>query len=392
MSNSTATSLDADWSRKWPVDRQTKTWIDERMFWLSEAFGTDRLRNARVVLPTPEFFPDAYGGQSAVVDPMLCRVCEFMGVDRSRIALQFFSEDNGALPEMLFSTNGKSVAGLYCEENGQTSVWIETTTLRDPLTVVSTLAHELGHVLLLGDRRITSDAEDHEPLTDLLTVFLGLGVINANAVVRETSEDRGLSYAWSVSRLGYMSMPMFGYALALFAWCRNESKPPWASELRADVRQPFRQSLKSLEATAVAERTFAVIVPDLELVDIPSCLPTMVNQRNEAEASQTIDTDEDSETDVVSEHAEASNARYVGGRQVSPILGLDGFYWIRITCEECHKRLELPLFYADGVGDCFCGHRFDIPSAKGGEAKREADRVASVVLRADGNLNEGGTP
>jgi hypothetical protein len=50
-----------------------------------------------------------------------------------------------------------------------------------PVALVSTLAHELGHVLLLADGRISAQQQDHEPLTDLLTIFFGLGIFSANA-------------------------------------------------------------------------------------------------------------------------------------------------------------------------------------------------------------------
>jgi len=44
-----------------------------------------------------------------------------------------------------------------------------------------TALHELGHVLLLADGKISKDRKDHEHLTDLLTVWLGLGIFTANS-------------------------------------------------------------------------------------------------------------------------------------------------------------------------------------------------------------------
>jgi hypothetical protein len=39
-----------------------------------------------------------------------------------------------------------------------------------PKALVATIAHELGHVLLLGDGRVATQQQDHEPLIYLLTV------------------------------------------------------------------------------------------------------------------------------------------------------------------------------------------------------------------------------
>jgi hypothetical protein len=45
-----------------PLDPPTQEWIDRRWQWLTEEFGSERLQSAPVILPTPEFFPDAYSG------------------------------------------------------------------------------------------------------------------------------------------------------------------------------------------------------------------------------------------------------------------------------------------------------------------------------------------
>ena len=70
-------------------------------------------------------------------------------------------------------------------------IWLEQTRLDEPDAVVSTLAHELGHVHLLADGRCDQNTPDHEPLTDLLTVYFGLGVFMANNAIREINWRSG---------------------------------------------------------------------------------------------------------------------------------------------------------------------------------------------------------
>jgi hypothetical protein len=81
--------------------------------------------------------------------------------------------------------------------------------------LVATIAHELGHTLLLGDGRISSRREDHEPLTDLLTIFFGIGIFSANAAFDSTQEDQGQYGYMRTTRLGYLTEPMYGYGLVL---------------------------------------------------------------------------------------------------------------------------------------------------------------------------------
>src|SRR5262249_31759203 len=88
-----------------------------------------------------------------------------------------------------------------------------------------------------------------EPLTDLLTVYFGLGIISANSYLRE-KRKQGLKYSsWSLSRVGYLLAPAYAYALALFALGRGEPNPDWARHLRPDVQQPFRQGLRYVQKT-----------------------------------------------------------------------------------------------------------------------------------------------
>lgn len=226
-----------------PVGADTRTWIDNRWKWLENQFGRRRLRNLTVVLPRPEFFPEPYYGEEEDVRRMLDRVCQYMGLDPATIELSLYDERESVHLEGWRS----GTAGLYEPEDGRYRIWVEASGLDDPAGVVATLAHELGHVHLLGHGRISAEAEDHEPLTDLLTVFLGLGVFTANAVIRESTWRAGATSGWKIGRQGYLGMPVFGYALARFARARGEDGSAWSRELRLDVGTPFKQAMRFLE-------------------------------------------------------------------------------------------------------------------------------------------------
>jgi hypothetical protein len=200
------------------------------------------MRSVRVVLPTPEFFPDAYLGTEEDARVIFSRVCDYMGLPSESVELSFYTDRNPVYEGQW----QQGTAGLYHEEQGKFWVSVEASNLDDPLGLVGTLAHELAHVHLLGHGRISADVEDHEPLTDLLTVFLGLGVFTANSAIHENYWHEGNVSGWSVGRRGYLSMPMYGYAFALFAQARGEEDPAWAKELRLDVRAALKQGARFL--------------------------------------------------------------------------------------------------------------------------------------------------
>jgi hypothetical protein len=237
-----------------PISPEEREWIDYRFGWLEQKLGGDRPWRAKVVLPTPEFFPDHYDAKQDDAQVMLNRVAGYMNVDPKRFDLVMYSEDNNPL---LIGQGGRglaSAAGLYVQEraSGGTGrkrpmIGLEFAQLADPMMLVATLAHEIAHEILLGEGRISADEHDHEPLTDLLTVFVGLGVFTANSTISDRGWTQGVWAGWRTSRHGYLDQRMFGYGLAKFAWSRNETMPAWASYVRPDVRVVLKESLRFLQ-------------------------------------------------------------------------------------------------------------------------------------------------
>ncbi|MFQ5731351.1 MAG: HEAT repeat domain-containing protein [Planctomycetaceae bacterium] len=217
-------------------DPREKAWTELRMQWLSEQFGIEPLLNAEVLLPTPEHFPEPYTGTPEDAERLMRRMCRQLQVDpTTNIVLKIQSDVE--MPD---------AAGLYEEDDGTTTIRITESQLGDPEQLVSTLAHELAHQRLLGEKRLTGAEEDHERLTDLLPVFFGGGVFAANAVIREESVTEGRWHSWSIGKWGYLPARIFGYGFALFAWVRGEQSPAWARHLRRDARTTMMQSLKYL--------------------------------------------------------------------------------------------------------------------------------------------------
>lgn len=200
----------------------------------------DRLRNATVILPTDEFFPDRYTPDDDGCRACLHRMCGYMGVDPNSVHLQIV--DDELMPD---------AAGLY-QMREQSIISIARSQLADPTRLMATVAHELAHELLLKGGHLTGDEPDHEQLTDVLPVFLGVGIFAANATLKTNFWSEGQTKYWSYSRQGYLSSVELGYALAVFAYFRGEHRPRWAKHLRTDAAVTLRDSLRYLHKTGDA--------------------------------------------------------------------------------------------------------------------------------------------
>jgi hypothetical protein len=248
-------------SPKLPIREEQRQWTNEGFVRLERLLGRRRMLEARVIEPTAEDFPDVYDKSPESVERLFSRVCAYLDVDRAHITLEIFPDETDELKQILPSwrdNGGSRAAGIYIHAHGEeptTSdgerpmvVAIRSSMLQDPTALVATAAHELGHVILLGGGLMSAGTDDHEPLTDLLTVFLGLGIFTANSAnrFRQFQDERRMG--WSTERLGYLSQAVFGYALARFASERDERKPDWARHLSPNVRADFKHSKRWLEA------------------------------------------------------------------------------------------------------------------------------------------------
>lgn len=232
---------------KSPLTIEQRNWIDARFQWLLDEFGEERLRRA-IVTPSAEFFPDPYSATESGACVLLDRLCGYMDIDRSRIDLNLYESEHADDVAAAFSphTRQSYALGAYEKEGERIKLWLEKSRLAEPQSVVATLAHELGHIHLLGDRRCDESEPDHEPLTDLLTVFFGLGIFNANEALREVTWRAGNWSGWSSAKQGYLTMAEYAYALARYAHARHEIKPVWIRYLRADVKALLKLELKHL--------------------------------------------------------------------------------------------------------------------------------------------------
>lgn len=232
-----------------PLDPAAKAWVEQRLAWLRQQFGPVVLGDRPVVLPTRDFFPDPFDGSKRSMRSMLNRVCGYMDVNPKSVSMKLFAERRTV---WLVNEHGKYLptgyAGLYEEGSEKFIIRLEASQLDNPMDLVGTMAHELAHVRLLGERRLDADAYDGELLTDLTVVFHGLGIFVANSP-RNWDSQYSQWPGTTMKMPEYMTLPMYAYALAHVAWFRNEPWPVWAKFLRPDARAAFKQALRFLQKT-----------------------------------------------------------------------------------------------------------------------------------------------
>jgi hypothetical protein len=223
-------------SPKLPISEEDRQWVNEGFRRLEKLLGRRRMLDARVIAPTAEDFPDPYDKTTEAAEKLFSRVCDYMNVDRNEIEFEIFPDETEALKAILphwSGSAGKRAAGLYIhameerssgdsDNRRQAVVAIRSSQLKDPLALVATMAHELGHVILLGGGLMNPKPSDHEPLTDLLTVFLGLGIFTANSAGR-FKQFRKIG-AWVGPCSGWAILPKKSSPTPLLSLFSNETR------------------------------------------------------------------------------------------------------------------------------------------------------------------------
>ena len=232
-----------------PVDLSAKQWLESRLQWLSKQFGRDIFVRRAMIQPTLEFFPDPMDGTEESIRNLLDQVCKYMDVDPKRVELKLFTNPNAL---WLVNEDGKYIptgaAGLYDSQFGRTKIHIETSELSDLVGLVGTMAHELAHLRLMGEHRVTGNEFDNELLTDLTAVFHGFGIFLGNSP-RNWDSQYKLWAGTNLKRPEYMTLPMFAYSIAHKSWFLGERKPEWYQHLSHDMKPCFKQAIRYLMET-----------------------------------------------------------------------------------------------------------------------------------------------
>jgi hypothetical protein len=235
---------------------------DEVIDWLFEAFewllretgGWKPFSAARLVLPTPEFFPIAGEGEQ-LAEGLLLQVKVHAGMQAWPVTLE--THDDAPTHEEAFGriahdgSSDRGAAGTFRGHGGgglRNVITYSPRLLGEPENLVATLAHEIGHYLLSTAKTAPPGGWDwEEQATDACAVFLGFGVFLANSAFSFSQYTDGKWIGWRSSRLGYLNQHTLAYALGLFLRLRRLDPKPALKHLSTNSRSYLKHALVDLD-------------------------------------------------------------------------------------------------------------------------------------------------
>jgi hypothetical protein len=233
------------------ITLEDENWVTSAYEWFGETFKID-LEKQEIYLPTPEFLGFEYSGCEEDAIKVVDLIAEKLNVGEVTINVYFFEEfqpmeftDEGVYSN--YEGEADIVDGSYEEViDGIYEVGIERTLLKNPMKLIATVAHEVAHIKLLGEKRLD---ENDEHLTDLSASLFGFIVFLANSSINKMDTWSGNTHSgWNIGGgSGYIHPKVYPFLIAYWAIKKNEKNPAWFSFLDKEILKDVKKSIKYLE-------------------------------------------------------------------------------------------------------------------------------------------------
>ncbi|MCR9248914.1 MAG: hypothetical protein NXI20_00765 [bacterium] len=235
------------------ITTEDEEWLISVFDWFEDKFKL-KIEDMEMYPPTTNFIGFKYQGTTDDVINMVELVREKMMVRKSsRIEVYFYDE----FQRMEFTD--EAIISNYEEgtqlSNGQYSkdllgiyqIGIERSLIKNPILLIATIAHEIAHIKLLGERKIK---ENDEPLTDVITSLFGFGIFTANSSISKMTTYSGNTHSgWNMSGgSGYLHYKIHAFMLALWLFKKGQDDADWLQYLERDILSGVKKSLKYLKA------------------------------------------------------------------------------------------------------------------------------------------------
>ncbi|MFT4535636.1 MAG: hypothetical protein ACI9P5_003006 [Saprospiraceae bacterium] len=230
---------------KCPITIEDKEWIENQLYWLNE--NIVNIKEQPTVLPTKKFFNWKFTGVEEDAKFVLDKIGDYCNVNTDEIYLDFYSEeaielDRGTVTQQ---EPGTGSAGVYVQEKGKFSIFVEVQQLKRPNSLIATISHELSHYVLLGQNNFELVGEENEWITDLLAIAYGFGIFIGNSRFEFSQFQSGDGWGgWQYSIQGSLPHQIIAYAMAEIETKRTSNTPPWIELLRIDFRKDLIKSME----------------------------------------------------------------------------------------------------------------------------------------------------
>lgn len=243
------------------LDRDVEDWHIECWAWLIRCGGgVEQLRESALILPSRDHFPptDLKGHNKAkyIFDIVL----QYCGMQNWPVKLQAQRGLAHRVATFGVVQNPGVPAGTFQSGHGTAQITYAPEDVSDPVSLIATFAHELGHYLQSGFQEGPPGGWDlHEPATDVASAYLGFGVFGANSAFHFTRTQDFESQGWSTAKRGYLTEAEWVLALAIFCAFVGEDIAAALPHLKPHLAKQAVKASKYVERNTLVDRIEALL-------------------------------------------------------------------------------------------------------------------------------------
>ncbi|MGB1262555.1 MAG: hypothetical protein ACPG52_06575 [Cognaticolwellia sp.] len=238
-------------SPKTIIDENTQNWILDTFAWAIENFDINVLKNdARLVLPTNEFYPGTVSSIDEMAQTMFAKTKEYAGMQQWPIAITSTAPPLNTPIDNL--TLGAVIRGEHAEvalstDHEALMLGFTPQQVNQPQDLIAGISQALASILVVSNKTLPPGGQEYLPQAiDLVACFMGFGVIFANTAYQFKGGCGSCNNA-SLNRQAALTEPETLYALALFCVLKKQPIKTVKGHLKAHLRKDFTHAYKSIE-------------------------------------------------------------------------------------------------------------------------------------------------
>lgn len=241
--------------------QEDQEWLIDRTAVLLGRCGVEPFLCAPLLTPNDRCFPDRWSPDERGARILIKRLFAHALLSPLDAAVALYIPETQADPfaHLTGQVTHRGAAAWYAgTHEGIAHFAIDVRQLRDPVGVVGILCHEVAHAWRNHQGIVEEDRSQEELLTDLTTLYLGFGILSANASYRyhQSGQQVGaLAYTeWSHHRTGYIPFQGMCFLLAAQALLCEIPAKTVAGWLGTTQRASFLAAYEQLDPDALIER------------------------------------------------------------------------------------------------------------------------------------------
>lgn len=199
------------------------SWIEKQFVFLTSRLGIYRPGSGKDFFfePTPGFYGFISQGTTQCLNEGMMMLARHIGASSCPIIEQWKGIDNPLISSDYDWGSDKKPAGLiHYPGSGRSRIQLNITNKHSPFIMGSILAHELLHHFLDLKGIRLSDTQENEKLTDLATVFVGLGKLTLNRYEpitwKQTNKEKSTTWTYQVGYLNTDDMAAIIHHICIF--------------------------------------------------------------------------------------------------------------------------------------------------------------------------------